>query len=59
MNVLNTPFSDKLPLASLHWIISDSTQSITVESVIDGIKIYDNPVGVLTNNPSLISKCLP
>ena len=52
MNVLNTPFSDKLPLASLHWIISDSTQSITVESVIDGIKIYDNPVGVLTNNPS-------
>lgn len=51
MNVLNTPFSDKLPLASLHWIISDSTQSITVESVIDGIKIYDNPVGVLTNNP--------
>ena len=52
MNVLNTPFSDKLPLASLHWIISDSTQSITVESVIDGIKIYDNPVGVLTNNPT-------
>ena len=52
MNVLNTPFSDKLPLASLHWIISDSTQSITVESVIDGIKIYENPVGVLTNNPT-------
>ena len=52
MNVLNTPFSDKLPLASLHWIISDSTQSITVEAVIDGIKIYDNPVGVITNNPS-------
>ena len=51
MNVLNSPFSDKLRLGSLHWIISDSTQSITVESVIDGIKIYDNPVGVLTNNP--------
>lgn len=51
MNITNIPFNDKLPLASLHWIISDSEQSITVESVIEGIKIYDNPVGVLTNNP--------
>ena len=32
-------------------IISDSEESITVEAVRDGIKIYDNPVGVLTNNP--------
>ena len=35
----------------MHWIISDSEQSITVESVKEGIKIYENPVGVLTNNP--------
>ncbi len=51
MNFLNEPFNDKLPLAQLHWIISDSKESITVESVKDGIKIYENPVGVLTNNP--------
>lgn len=51
INILNEPFNDKLPLASLHWIISDSNQSITLESMIDGIKVYDNPVGVLTNNP--------
>ena len=51
MNFLNIPFNSKLPLAQLHWIISDSGKSITVESVRDGIKIYDNPVGVLTNNP--------
>lgn len=51
VNLLNTPFNDKLPLAQLHWIISDSTESITVESVKEGIKVYDNPVGVLTNNP--------
>lgn len=51
INIDNTPFSDKLPTAQLHWIISDKTQSITVESVKEGIKIYDNPVGVLTNNP--------
>ena len=35
----------------MHWIISDSEESITVEALRDGIKIYDNPVGVLTNNP--------
>lgn len=51
MNLLNIPFNDKLPLAQLHWIIADSEEAITVESVKEGIKIYQNPVGVLTNNP--------
>lgn len=51
MNFLNEPFNDRLPLAQLHWIIADSNKAITVESGTDGIKIYDNPVGVLTNNP--------
>ncbi|MGN0144320.1 MAG: choloylglycine hydrolase, partial [Clostridium sp.] len=51
MNFLNIPFNDELPLAELHWIISDSEESITVEAVEEGIKIYENPVGVLTNNP--------
>lgn len=51
MNILNTPFNDKLPLAQLHWIIADREEAITVEAVEEGIKIYDNPVGVLTNNP--------
>ena len=51
MNFLNIPFNDELPLAELHWIISDSEESITVEAVEEGIKTYENPVGVLTNNP--------
>ena len=51
INITNQPYSDKLPVAQLHWIISDKSKSITVESVKDGLKIYDNPVGVLTNNP--------
>ena len=51
MNFLNESFNDRLPLAQLHWIIADSNKAITVESVADGIKIYDNPTGVLTNNP--------
>ena len=51
MNILNTPFNDKLPLAQLHWIIADHEEAITVEAVKEGIRVYDNPVGVLTNNP--------
>ena len=51
MNLLNEPFSPQLPLAQLHWLVADKTGSITVESTADGLHIYDNPVGVLTNNP--------
>lgn len=51
INIIDTPFSDELPLAQLHWIISDKDKAITVESMADGLHIYDNPVGILTNNP--------
>lgn len=52
INVLNENFSEELPLSPLHWIISDRERSITLESVKAGVKIYENPVGVLTNNPT-------
>ena len=51
INLINTPFSNELPLAQLHWLIADKNEAITVESVKEGLRIYDNPVGVLTNNP--------
>lgn len=51
MNLMDMDFSETFPAASLHWIISDRERSITVESVKEGLKIYDNPVGILTNNP--------
>ena len=51
INLTNQPYSDKLPVAQLHWIIADKHRAITVECVKDGMNIYDNPVGVLTNNP--------
>lgn len=51
INLLSESFSEKLPVASLHWMISDRETSITVECVAEGLKVYDNPVGVLTNNP--------
>ena len=51
MNLVNIHFSEELPLTPLHWMISDRESSITVESVQEGLKVYDNPIGVLTNNP--------
>lgn len=51
INLTNVPFSKELPLAQLHWIIADRDEAITVESVKEGIRVYPNPVGVLTNNP--------
>lgn len=52
MNIINAQFNEQLPVAQLHWIISDAEETITVEAIKEGIKIYENPVGVLTNNPS-------
>lgn len=51
LNLVSIPFSGDLPLSPLHWIIADREQSITVEPMEDGLRVYDNPVGVLTNNP--------
>lgn len=51
INITDTPFNEQMPAGQLHWIIADREQTITVESVRDGIKVYDNPAGVLTNNP--------
>ncbi len=51
MNLAAIPFSDTLPLSPLHFLISDAGESIVVEPMADGIHIFDNPLGVLTNNP--------
>ena len=51
MRLTKTPFSKQLPAAQLHWIIADKDDCIVVESMKDGLHVYDNPVGVLTNNP--------
>ena len=47
----NTPFAPELPCAQLHWLVADRSGCIAVESTADGLHVYDDPVGVLTNNP--------
>ena len=51
IHLVNLSFCDKLQSTPLHWMIADKECSIVVESVQDGLKVHDNPVGVLTNNP--------
>lgn len=52
LNLLEEHYSRELPLSPLHWMIADRNSSIVVESVKEGLKIYENPVGVLTNSPT-------
>jgi Penicillin V acylase and related amidases len=52
LNLVNINYSENLPLSPLHWMIADENSSIIVEPLEDGLKVYDNPVGVLTNNPT-------
>lgn len=51
VNLADIAFCKELPPSPLHWIIADRDSAITVEAVKDGMNIYDNPIGVLTNNP--------
>ena len=52
MNLTGTPFSEELPTAQLHWLLADRNQTVTLEPAEEGIRVYTNPVGVLTNNPA-------
>ena len=51
LNLVNLDFNDELKLSPLHWMVSDPERSIVVESTKEGLKIWDNPFQVLTNNP--------
>ena len=50
-NLLKVSFHKELPLTPLHFMISDKDGSIVVEPMSDGLRVYDNPIRVLTNNP--------
>lgn len=52
INIVAIPFNGQLPIATLHWHIADCRQSIVVECTKEGMKVWDNPIGVLANNPT-------
>jgi len=49
--LVDIAFSKQLPLSPLHWLVADKECALTVECTQSGMRIYENPVGVLTNNP--------
>lgn len=49
--LLGVPFRPDMPLAPLHWHIADRHGAFVAEPMEDGVKVYPDPVGVLTNNP--------
>ena len=51
LNLVKIPFDAELTLAPLHWMISDQERSVVVEPLKEGLRIYENPANVLTNNP--------
>ena len=51
LNITGEAFNRQLPPAQLHWLLANKNEAVTIESVKEGLRVYDNPVGVLTNNP--------
>lgn len=51
INLVKTPYNEYYPAAKLHWILRDINDCIVVEAMEDGLHIYDNKTGALTNNP--------
>ncbi len=52
INLVDIPFSREFPSAELHFILADKERVITVEPDENGLNIYENKVGILSNNPS-------
>ncbi len=44
-------FNEQLGCAKLHWALSDKEESIVIESTKNGLNIYSNHTGILTNSP--------
>lgn len=54
VQITDTNFNDTLKPTPLHWLIADGAESITVEQTCEGLFVYDNETGVLTNNPPFL-----
>ncbi len=53
LELVDCPINDKTPVPMLHWMIVDKTgKAIVVEKTKDSLTIHDNPIGVMTNNPT-------
>lgn len=51
VNITDEAFDPSLPLAKLHWLLADGQESVVLEPLAEGLRVADDPVGVLTNEP--------
>ena len=51
INLVEMPFNSQFSLTPLHWFLADLEHAVTIEPLKNELKIHENPVGVLTNNP--------
>ena len=51
IKIVDVPFGN-FPQSTLHWILCDKDRAVTVEQTKSGMHLYQNPVGVLSNNPA-------
>ncbi len=51
LNIIDTPFNDTFALTPLHWFIADKAEAAVLEQTASGLRVYDDPAGVLTNSP--------
>ena len=49
--VVARPVNEQLPVARLHWIVGDARESIVVECLDGAVRVWDDDVDVLTNEP--------
>lgn len=58
VKLVNLPFSPQFPLSHTHYLLADKDSALTLEPTAEGLQIYENPIGVLTNNPSFPQQML-
>ncbi|NME83603.1 choloylglycine hydrolase [Clostridium sp. SM-530-WT-3G] len=53
LELVAIPINENTELPTLHWMVADANgKSIIIEKTKEGLKVFDNPIGVLTNSPT-------
>ena len=51
VKIVQESFSEALPVTPLHWLLADPDACAVLECTAEGTRLYENPFGVLTNEP--------
>lgn len=56
LNITGERFKENMPAARLHWLVADKSGTLVLEQTESGLNVYDNPAGVLTNEPPFLQQ---